>query len=233
MKKLILLLSVLSIFLLGCEKEEEVKKSSSLPSMTDPNDVCSSMNDLNFMRYCYDNFDVNNDGRVSIAEANAATAIEVPNMEIKSLTGIQYFSNLIKLDFSNNNVTEIDLSKNIKLKGLRCSGNNLISLNISNNLELKSLAFCLTKTNLSENKKLVFVQCIYSKYTSYPKDDLIIFCKSFPYNVEYNGTACIYHTNSDYNKEDEIDICSLIYKKGWICTNIPGGDPAFDPYNTL
>lgn len=29
-------------------------------------DVCTQMDDINFMKYCYDNFDVNKDGIVSM-----------------------------------------------------------------------------------------------------------------------------------------------------------------------
>ena len=58
--------------LLSCNKviyinQEDDKKTTSLPKMLDPDDVCTSMDDLNFMKYCYENFDVNKDGKVSLS----------------------------------------------------------------------------------------------------------------------------------------------------------------------
>ena len=57
-------------------------------------DVCSQMNDITFMDYCYRNFDVNNDGMVSMTEAKAVKRIDVGGEDIYSLKGIEYFTQL-------------------------------------------------------------------------------------------------------------------------------------------
>lgn len=86
-------------------------------------DVCTTMDDINFMRYCYDNFDVNHDHVVSMEEAGAVKNINVSSSKIASLKGIEYFPNLIKLDCSNNHLTILDVSKNEELVTLDCSRN--------------------------------------------------------------------------------------------------------------
>ena len=86
-------------------------------------DVCTIMDDINFMRYCYDSFDVNHDHVVSMEEAGAVKNIDVSSRKIVSLQGIEYFPNLIKLDCSNNQLTFLDVSKNEELVTLDCSRN--------------------------------------------------------------------------------------------------------------
>ena len=80
MKKLFICLSALGMILIGCSKNDDGEsdkpnnngneqpenpnepKLPELPALPDPDDVCSAMDDLNFMAYCYENFDVNKDG---------------------------------------------------------------------------------------------------------------------------------------------------------------------------
>ena len=56
--------------LMSCEKAEDT-----LPKLEAVDDVCTKMDDINFMKCCYDYFDVNNDGKVSMSEANAVRTI--------------------------------------------------------------------------------------------------------------------------------------------------------------
>jgi len=115
---------------------------NSLPPMTDPDDVCSAMDDLKFMEYCYKNFDINKDGKVSPSEANAVLYIgyvlgtaSQSLSGVHSLKGIEYFPNLKQLSFSGN-VSSLNLSRNTKLEVLWCFNNELTSLDISNNTAL-------------------------------------------------------------------------------------------------
>lgn len=81
-------------------------------------DVCSVMDDISFMRYCYANFDVNEDGKVSMAEANAVSFIDctVIAEKLVSLKGIEYFTNLTSIYCEEcENLTFVDLSKNEKI----------------------------------------------------------------------------------------------------------------------
>lgn len=109
-----------------------------VPEVPEPDDVCLSMNDINFMKFCYDNFDVNKDQRVSKLEAMAVTEMEIPANNIKSLQGIGHFKNLTKLSIANP-ITSLDLSENILLTSIVLSNPELTSLDISKNTKLTSL----------------------------------------------------------------------------------------------
>lgn len=125
------------MLLLSCEKDNDLPV---LPE--DPNDVCSAMDDIIFKKYCYDNFDLNNDRKISISEANAATVIDVDSKGIKSLKGIEYFANLTYLRCSRNKLNVLDISHNKELIELYCSNNDLTDLSVKNNLKLNSIDCC-------------------------------------------------------------------------------------------
>ena len=88
------------------------------------------MDDINFRNFCYTNFDVNKDGKVSMTEANAVREIIIYNQNIKSLVGIEYFTNLTKLNCFYNELTSLDVRKCINLTWLDCGGNDLTSLDV-------------------------------------------------------------------------------------------------------
>ncbi|MBL0050823.1 MAG: HYR domain-containing protein [Bacteroidetes bacterium] len=68
----------------------------------------------------------NQDGEIQCAEAAAYTGtINIANLGISDLTGIEAFVNLTNLDCSNNLLTSFDISNNIALTSLYCSGNQL------------------------------------------------------------------------------------------------------------
>jgi len=104
-----------------------------------------------FREYIVDNFDKNSDGYLSISErkttndyiyvrSNKVQTISVQNKNIESLAGIEYFTDLVNLYCSQNKITELDLSKNIKLEKLYCDRNKLTNLDISNNVYLSTLS---------------------------------------------------------------------------------------------
>lgn len=124
MKTLTILFVAAIMMGVGCSKSEDNEnnpdkpdKPSPLPDLPDPNDVCSCMDDIIFMQYCYDNFDVNKDGKVSQIEAAAVSEIDLTDFEIKTLTGIGYFSNLEILNCKGcKNLISVDLSNNLKIR---------------------------------------------------------------------------------------------------------------------
>ena len=73
----------------GCEKSDGLE---TLPFLEKVDDVCTKMDDIEFMAYCYENFDVNNDTKVFMTEANAVRSIFCTNA--RTFAGIEYFSNL-------------------------------------------------------------------------------------------------------------------------------------------
>ena len=107
--------------------------------------------------------DANQDGEIDHKEAEILTEIDLSNLGLPDLDGIEYFSNLTSLDCSNNYIKTLDLSKNTKLTSLSCSDNPLTSLDISNCSALKTLNCSnnqLSSLDISNNKKLTKLTCV-------------------------------------------------------------------------
>ena len=65
--------------------------------------------------------------------------LNLNNLNISDLTGIENFPVLINLNCNNNQLTSLDLSQNIYLENLECSFNQITSLDLSNNTELTNI----------------------------------------------------------------------------------------------
>lgn len=124
--------------------------------------------DANFLKYVEKIIDTDHSGTLSQEERNA-TVIYVLGMGIKDLTGIEFFPELENLDCSENQLTQLDVSKNPNLKRLVCYGNKLTSLDVSGNTSLTEL-YCytnqLTSLNLGENANLDILNCVVNRLTS-------------------------------------------------------------------
>ena len=97
--------------------------------------------DSNFEQVLIDSgFDTNGlSGNILLTDAEAITVLNVSGKNIADATGIEAFVNLTDVDFSNNFLSEIDLSQNVSLANLNVSGNNLSDLFISNGKKIISL----------------------------------------------------------------------------------------------
>ena len=122
----------------------------------------TNFKDETFRNYVKAEFDKDHDGYLSQDELNNVTEIDVSNKNIKNLKGIEYFTNIRKLNCYNNQLTDLDISKNTNLIDFSCAHNQLTDLNLSNNKYLKTLR-CdenqLTDLNLSNNKNLKNLNC--------------------------------------------------------------------------
>lgn len=112
-------------------------------NFTEPSTI--SIPDVNFEQALIDlGYDTNGlDGGMSQSDADKITTLNIydpenninlPNVtsKIKDLTGIESFVNLEFLRCYKNNLTNLDLSKNIKLRYVNCKENSLASLNLAN-----------------------------------------------------------------------------------------------------
>lgn len=118
--------------------------------------------DENFEQALIDlGFDTNGlNGNILHTDAETVTTLDIINKNISSLVGIEGFTNLmylysdennlttldisqnnllVEVGFNDNQLTNIDVSKNTELQFLYCSKNNLTSLDVSNNTLLKTL----------------------------------------------------------------------------------------------
>ena len=87
----------------------------------------------------------------------------IEDITFSDLKGIEVFYNLERLDISEDSLTEVDLSKNQKLKVLWCGSNSLADLDLSNNTELEYL-YCEQnqlsgELDLSSNVNLKVLDC--------------------------------------------------------------------------
>lgn len=120
-----------------------------------------------FRYYIEFTFDKDEDGYLSEEERAGVTKIDVGEDSlyqleyeypaVKTLKGIEYFTNITELDCSDSELSKLDISKNTKLKKLNCSMNVLEKLNTKNNKQLEEL-YCndnyIDKLNLTENQKI-------------------------------------------------------------------------------
>lgn len=97
------------------------------------------------------------DGKVMTSKINTRTSLYISNLAIKDLTGIGDFTALTDLECKSNDLTALDVSKNINLSYLNCANNKLTNLDVSKNLNLTNL-ICngnyLSSIDLSKNTAL-------------------------------------------------------------------------------
>ena len=102
------------------------------------------------------------------AQVEQVTVIDVTEKGIASLKGIEHFSAMIQLLCSENQLTELDVSKNTALSWLSCGGNQLTELDVSQNEALTVLT-CennqLAALDVSRNTKLYHLHCVINQLT--------------------------------------------------------------------
>ena len=204
--------------LISCKKEgmdnhgnsnvDGDKTEDTLPELEEVDDVCTKMDDINFMKYCYDNFDVNKDGKVSMPEANAVKSISYADLinsgslslcNVVSFTGIEYFSNLENISLGGNNISvnpkvkTINLCYNKHLTSISMLGaSNISSLDLryNKNLQHCSIRYAsnLSSLDLRTNIELEYIKmegCSKLKSIYLPKS-----IESIPASA-FNGCDCL------------------------------------------
>ena len=107
-------------------------------------------------------YDRNGDGVLSAKEISLTMNIYCENMGIKSIKGVEYFTELKGLWCKDNQIKTMDLSKNKELRGVWCSGNLFTSLDFTPNPKLLWV-YCydckLKSLNVSNNPDMAFIEC--------------------------------------------------------------------------
>ena len=129
------------------------------------------INEENFPDENFRNFVLSNCGQDVLTDDVIARVewIWIHSSSIQSLKGIEYFTALTWLACDDNQLTELDVSKNTALERLDCTGNQLTSLDVSKNSALISLS-CgsnqLTSLDVSKNSALISLSCGFNPLTS-------------------------------------------------------------------
>ena len=118
-------------------------------------------------------YDLDGDNRISAAEAAYVTRIDVCAERVTTMAGIEFFYNLEELICAScmggqipGQLTDLDLSRNPKLKYLDCHGNSLTQLDLSNNRALETLICAdnmLTSLDVTGLSKLKYLNCGYNR----------------------------------------------------------------------
>lgn len=121
--------------------------------------------DAKFRQYVKDNFDKNTNNFLSAEEIAAVKELGLKQnlANLRDITGIAFFTELESLVILQNTfVTQLDISKNTKLKRILIAGPPLTSLDVSKNTALESLVLpsCKLETlDVSQNTALKELDC--------------------------------------------------------------------------
>ena len=95
----------------ACEKESPWE-------LTETEDVCSMMDDPLFINLCRNYHDYNHDGLFSMQEAASITELNCMESSLTSLKGIEYFTALLKLNWSLSHATRPTETTSSTVSGL-------------------------------------------------------------------------------------------------------------------
>ena len=87
--------------------------------------------------------------------------LDLRRNNLTSLTNLTRLTNLICLNVSNNNLTTIDISHNIKLIDLDLSNNQLIEIDVSNNINLTTLSVSDNPITTLDISKLIYLEWLF------------------------------------------------------------------------
>ncbi|WP_158633779.1 T9SS type A sorting domain-containing protein [Flavobacterium cheniae] len=124
----------------------------------------------------YNKIDTNNNGEIEVSEAQSIKWLDISLYSIDDMSGIEYFTNLIYLNCSGNQVSSLNVSNLTNLKVLNCGSNRLMNLNISGLFDLQNLD-CkynrLTSLNFTGFNNLKMLNCIDNQLTFLNISDLV------------------------------------------------------------
>ena len=110
--------------------------------------------DLALKKYLVDNYDYDDNGEISIAEAENITMVNCSGKGVADLTGLESCTNLVTLDCSNNNITKIELPNLAQLETITCNDCPIELMNFNGCTSLQYLNLQDATTNAIIGNKL-------------------------------------------------------------------------------
>jgi hypothetical protein len=159
-------------------------------------------------------YDIDNNGRLSLAEIKKVKSMRIGNFTLQSLKGVEFFTELELLECNNNRLQSLDVSKNTKLKMLYCGNNLLTELDVSQNKDLQILD-CehnrLKKIDVSANDKLRKLVCLsnYIKELDVSKNTSLseLRCRdNFLKSIDVKNNTNLVHLDCCENEISSLDL---------------------------
>ena len=156
--------------------------------------------------YLVENYDFAKDGILTDEEIRNTKVLYITWDYVENMKGIEYFTALEELDCSGNELTELDLSKNTKLRYLDCCCNHITKLNIANNALLDTL-YCdnneLAELDVTNNTALVYLDCYRNKLTE----------------LDVTKNTALVQLDFDFNQITSIDLSKNIWLQELYCAD--------------
>ena len=155
-------------FTIEAANQAGVDKKEFVLAIEDPGIAISSANfpDKAFREYIELMYDKDQNGYLDDDEIKFVVDMELNSLNISSLEGIKYFTELISLKCSRNNLSVLDTSLNENLQYIHCMENNISELNITGNeklLILNAYANNLNAIDLTHNSVLEILDVSYNR----------------------------------------------------------------------
>ena len=188
------------------------------------------------------------DGYWSEEQISRVKDVNLNNIGIRSMKGIEFFSKIRRLsckgnqltklnvsnnyelwdfDCSENQLIELNVSKNSKLYYMNCSGNKLIELDISNCTELVTLDCILnqlTALDVSNNPQLMFLQCPNNQLTALdvsnnPRLESLVVQYNQLTELNVSNNSELKTLHCSYNQLTKLDVSNNPKLYGLYCSN--------------
>ncbi len=159
-------------------------------------------------RECVKSFDLNNNGSLSTEEIEEAYDLYCSELGIKSLKGVEYFTNAGYLDCSDNELTELDISKLQNLQTLYCGGNKIQKLDLSKNSNLEYLD-CYNNWEYREGKVVSYGSLTSINVSKCPNLSTLIVDGNKLTKLDLSNNPEIYRLRCESNKLSSLDVSHL------------------------
>ncbi len=174
--------------------------------------------DSGFRSFC-NQFDTNKDSFLSRAEAEKVRSIDIMDRyEIKSVKGIEVFTNLVELWSGYSGITELDLSKNLKLESVECEDNGITSLTLGEHPNMRAILCVgnsIAKLDVSKCPALKILEC---QRNMLPANELRKILSDLPVRAAGDGAKVVIRSNSG-SMELTADDLKVAQDKNWTVTN--------------
>ena len=179
-----------------------------------------------FREYVSAAFDKNGDKVLDAEEIQSATYVDITNKGISSLAGIEYLTEVDRIDCGANKLKELDLSKNTKLTSLWCYENNLTKLNIRSCKKLSSLNISyneLPEIDVSVFSELTSLYCYHNKIKTLDLSkntnlDTLSCDENEITTLDVSKNTSLGFISASRNKITSLDVSMLMYLYSLDCT---------------